>query len=109
MYAPWVEWVFNDADLDQAHVLWARDMGYLENKELLNYYSDRQVWYTVRGDSAPVILPYDQFTAPFKIAFENPAREKDSPQVASVSQHSAPAIAKPAPVDLTEIAAPRSQ
>jgi hypothetical protein len=109
MYAPWVEWVFNDADLDQAHVLWARDMGYLENKELLNYYSDRQVWYTVRGDSAPVILPYDQFMAPFKIAFENPARENDPPQVASVSQHSSPAIAKPAPVDLTEIAAPRVQ
>jgi hypothetical protein len=109
MYVPWVEWVFNDADLDHTHVVWARDMGYLENKELLNYYSDRQVWYTDRGDSASVILPYDQFMAPFKIAYESPAREKDSPQVASVSEHSSPAIAKPAAVGLTEVAAPRAQ
>jgi|HubBroStandDraft_6_1064221.scaffolds.fasta_scaffold55863_2 hypothetical protein len=109
MYAPWVEWIFNDADLDHAHVVWARDMGYLENKELLNYYSDRQVWYTVREDSAPVVLPYDQFMAPFKMAFETAASEKVSPQVASANQPPSPAIAKPAPVNLTEIAAPRPQ
>jgi hypothetical protein len=109
MYAPWVEWVFNGADPDHAHVVWARDMGYQENKELLNYYSDRQVWYTVRGDSAPVLVPYDQLMVPFKIAFETAAPEKNSPQVASASQASFPATAKPAPVKLTEIAAPRSQ
>jgi hypothetical protein len=109
MYVPWVEWIFNDADLDHAHIVWARDMGYLENKELLNYYSDRQAWYTDRGDTASVILPYDQFTAPFKLAFERAAPEKDSPQVAGVKQQSSPAIAKPAPVSLTEIAAPRSK
>jgi hypothetical protein len=84
-------------------------MGYLENKELLNYYSDRQVWYTVREDSAPVVLPYDQFMAPFKMAFETAASEKVSPQVASANQPPSPAIAKPAPVNLTEIAAPRPQ
>jgi hypothetical protein len=38
------EWVYNGADLADAPVLWARDMGPERNRELLNYFKDRKVW-----------------------------------------------------------------
>ncbi len=38
------EWVYNDADIDAAKVVWARDMGENKNRELLNYFSQRTVW-----------------------------------------------------------------
>jgi hypothetical protein len=56
-YIPSIDWVYNEADLDHAPVIWARDMGYLKNKELLEYYPDRQVWYVDRGDMMGQIWP----------------------------------------------------
>jgi hypothetical protein len=46
------EWVYNDADIDAAKVVWARDMGNDANQELLNYFRDRRVW-RVNGDASP--------------------------------------------------------
>jgi hypothetical protein len=109
MDMPWEEWIYNDADIDHAHVVWARDMGYLKNKELLNYYPDRQAWYTDRGDPANLIVPYDQVMAPLKLAFDGASPEKDSPQVAAAGRSPKPAIVKPVSMGLAEIAAPRLQ
>jgi hypothetical protein len=36
------EWVYNDADIDHAPIVWARDMDG-QNKKLLEYFKDRQV------------------------------------------------------------------
>jgi len=77
---PWMDWIYNDADIDHSHVIWARDMGYLKNQELLDYYPDRQVWYVDRGDTAFRIVPYDQAMATWQLAFspglfELPSRE----------------------------------
>jgi len=77
---PTQDWIYNDADINHARVIWARDMGYLKNKELLNYYPHRQAWYTDRGDAAGLILPYDQVMAPFKLALEGTMRGTSSPQ-----------------------------
>lgn len=41
---PLAEWVYNPADIDGSKVVWARDMGITQNKELLQYYRDRHVW-----------------------------------------------------------------
>jgi hypothetical protein len=52
------EWVYNDADIDHAKVVWARDMG-KSNRELGDYFRDRKIWL-VEGDSpAPQLLNYD--------------------------------------------------
>jgi hypothetical protein len=103
------EWVYNDADIDHAHVVWARDMGYLRNKELLDYYPDRQAWYVDRGDPATLIRPYQQAMEPLKLAYERPAAHKDSPQVAGAGQRLSPAMVKPVSTGLAEIAAPSTR
>jgi len=108
-YVPWMEWVYNDADIDGAHVVWARDMGYLKNKELLNYYSDRQTWYIDRDDTSPLLLPYDQVMAPLKLAFDGAPAEKESPQTAGVGQLLPSTIDTPVPVSFAEIGAPRAK
>jgi hypothetical protein len=44
------EWVYNEADINAAKVVWARDMGTADNRELLEYFRNRKVWL-VEGDS----------------------------------------------------------
>lgn len=38
------EWVYNEADLQDAEIVWARDMGLFSNGQLANAYSDRRTW-----------------------------------------------------------------
>jgi hypothetical protein len=38
------DWVYNDADIDAADIVWARDMGAERNREILDYYPDRVKW-----------------------------------------------------------------
>ncbi len=52
------EWVYNEADIDHARVVWAQEMKPEANAELFHYFRDRQVWL-VEPDSSPVRLaPY---------------------------------------------------
>lgn len=37
------EWVYNEADIDRARVVWARDLGDAEDEKLRRYYPDRTV------------------------------------------------------------------
>src|SRR5262249_41756563 len=53
------EWVYNDADIDAARVVWANDLGPAENEKLRRYYPDRTVWL-LQPDARPLSLePYD--------------------------------------------------
>jgi len=52
------EWVYNSADIDGSKIVWARDMGPIENQELLNYYPSRQFWSVHAGASPPILQPY---------------------------------------------------
>jgi len=54
----WQEWVFNDADIDSARVVWARNLGADRDRELLDYFKDRRVWVLEVNDENPELVPY---------------------------------------------------
>jgi hypothetical protein len=48
------EWVWNHADIDQAGVVWARDLGSAKNAQLMRYFRDRKAWLLEVNDSTGV-------------------------------------------------------
>jgi hypothetical protein len=52
------EWVYNEADIDHANVVWARDMGESDNRALLRYFKDRSVWILNADDPRARPVPY---------------------------------------------------
>lgn len=54
---PDLEWVYNRADIDNAEVVWARDMGPGPNGALRAYFRDRTAWrlHIRRDDEEPVL------------------------------------------------------
>ncbi|KAF0250327.1 MAG: hypothetical protein FD167_268 [bacterium] len=52
------EWVYNEADIDNAKVIWARSMSYEKNCELMKYFSNRKVIFLELGDEPDVIKKY---------------------------------------------------
>ncbi len=58
------EWVYNRADIDNAKVVWAREMDPGSNRALLSYFQARHAWL-IEPDNRPVTLaPYDPSVAP---------------------------------------------
>jgi hypothetical protein len=52
------EWVWNEADIDGARVVWARDLGADENRKLLQYYPGRTAWLLEPDFPAPRLARY---------------------------------------------------
>ena len=52
------EWVYDRADIDASKVVWARDMGEKENRELLDYYPNRTVWIVEPDQSPPGLFKF---------------------------------------------------
>jgi hypothetical protein len=52
------EWVYNQADIDSARIVWARDLGLEENTELQAYYKDRSVYLLEPDFRPPRLRPY---------------------------------------------------
>jgi len=52
------EWVYNRADIDRARIVWARDLGPLENRKLAGYYRDRTVMLLEPDLRPPRLSPY---------------------------------------------------
>ena len=53
-----VEWVYNAADIDNSPVVWAREMGPAEDRELIRYFKDRKVWLIEPDCVPPKVQPY---------------------------------------------------
>jgi hypothetical protein len=52
------EWVYNEADIDHARVIWARDLG-TENEKLLSRYPGSKFWLLEPDASPPGLRPYE--------------------------------------------------
>jgi hypothetical protein len=52
------EWIHNAADIDGADVVWAADLGYAENRKLIEYYPTRRAWLVEPDARPPRIVPY---------------------------------------------------
>jgi len=54
------EWVYNNADLIHSHVIWARDLGFEQNRLLIQYLPDRTVWSLDADRPEPQLVPYTE-------------------------------------------------
>ena len=54
------EWVYNEADIDGAQVVWARGMDEDQNCKLVDYFKDRRIWSLALDGfpSIPKLTPY---------------------------------------------------
>jgi hypothetical protein len=52
------EWVYNDASIDAARIVWAREMDIAENKQLIEYFKDRKTWLLEVDENPPRLTPY---------------------------------------------------
>jgi len=55
---PFDEWVYNSPDIDNAKVVWAREMDQVSNKELISYYNDRHIWLVQPDVTGGQLSPY---------------------------------------------------
>ena len=52
------EWVYNNADIDDSKIVWAREMGDPYDKELLAYFKDRRIWLLEADQSPRKLQPF---------------------------------------------------
>jgi hypothetical protein len=53
-----MEWVYNEADIENAPVVWATDMGQEANRALLEHFHNRQIWSLNADDYHWELLPF---------------------------------------------------
>jgi len=61
------EWVYNEPVIDEAHVIWARELSTQQDRELIDHFNDRTAYLLLAdgelGDpfkAPPLLLPYEE-------------------------------------------------
>ncbi len=52
------EWVHNAADIDSSRVVWANDLGPVENQKLIDYFRNRRTWLLEPDAEPPRLSAY---------------------------------------------------
>jgi hypothetical protein len=52
------DWVYNGAEIDNAKVLWARELDPQQNANLFAYFKDRHVWLVTPDSDNELLIPY---------------------------------------------------
>lgn len=58
-HEPFAEWVYNEADMDSARILWARDMGPVADEKLAQQFGSRKAWVLEADEKPPRLHPLD--------------------------------------------------
>jgi hypothetical protein len=58
------DWVYNGAEIDNAKVLWARELDAEQNAKLFAYFKDRKIWLVTPDDNNTYLEPYTPPDAP---------------------------------------------
>jgi len=62
------EWVYNGAEIDEAKVLWARELDAEQNAKLFAYFKERKIWLVTPDSDNTYLEPY---TAPDPSTLDN--------------------------------------
>jgi hypothetical protein len=54
-----LEWVYNGANIDGSKLIWARDLGPEQDKQLVDYYRGRHFWILNADSPHPEPAPYE--------------------------------------------------
>jgi hypothetical protein len=52
------EWVYNAATIDDAPIVWCREMGEATDRDVVRYYGDRTVWLATVDDRGARVYRY---------------------------------------------------
>jgi hypothetical protein len=72
------QWIYNDADIDQSPIVWARDLGPEENSRLAAYYPARKVWLLDPNIEPATYQPYSPAQADINNVWLIPSKASSS-------------------------------
>ena len=53
-----LDWVYNEANIDKAAIVWAREMDEVRTRKLIDYFAGRQIWLIEPDYDPPKVSPY---------------------------------------------------